>query len=88
MRSIVAYGLAILFSIIIGLATVGGIVALIDFVATPVHAAPPAPPEVEECLPVNTAKVSDVLTIMVLRCEPENGSPYLINSAGFMMPEE
>lgn len=76
-----------------GLPTAILLLALVLFVAAvtrsaPVVAAPPAPPEVEECQPVNTAKVSDVLTITILRCEPENGAPYLINSAGFMMAEE
>lgn len=54
----------------------------------PVAAAPVAPPEVKECELVNTAAVSDKIIIAVLRCQPENGAPYLINSAGFMMPEE
>lgn len=54
----------------------------------PVQAATPAPPEVKECQEVNTAKVSDTMIFTILRCEPENGAPYLINSAGFMMPEE
>lgn len=54
----------------------------------PVQAAPEAPPEVKACQIVNTAKVSDVLTILVFRCTPENGPPYLLNTAGFMLREE
>lgn len=55
---------------------------------TPVQAAQPAPPVVKECQKVNTAKVSDALIIIVFRCEPENGPPYLLNSFGFMVVEE
>lgn len=70
------------------LAALGGIVALPAMMGVPVQAAPVAPPEVKECQKVNTAKVSDVLTIIVFRCEPENGPPYLLNTVGFMKDEE
>lgn len=64
------------------------ILSILLVVDMPVQAAPPAPPEVKECQEVNTAKVNNTMIITILRCQPENGAPYLINSAGFMMPEE
>lgn len=64
------------------------VVGLVVTLAMPVQAAQPAPPEVKECQEVNTAKVNNTMIITILRCQPENGVPYLINSAGFMMPEE
>jgi hypothetical protein len=48
-----------------------------------VQAAPPAPPEVTACVPINTAGV-----LVISRCEPEDGLPYIINSAGFMLWED
>lgn len=45
-------------------------------------AAQPAPPEVVPCAPINTAGL-----IVVYRCSPEQGAPYIINSLGFMMLE-
>lgn len=70
-----------------------GVVALLlglnlSAATMPVQAAPPAPPEVKECQPVNTAKVSDTFTILVFRCQPDGGVPYLLNTAGFMKDEE
>lgn len=47
-----------------------------------------APPEVKACEPVNTAKVNDAMIFTILGCQLENGASYLINTAGFMMPEE
>lgn len=67
--------------------TYAAIVTVPEIVA-PVQAAPPAPPTVVPCQLVNTAKVSDVLTILVFRCQPENGAPYLLNTVGFMKDEE
>lgn len=61
---------------------------LVHNFVSPVQAASPAPPVVKECQKVNTAKVSDALTIIVFRCEPENGPPYLLNTVGFMKDEE
>lgn len=69
----------------VALGVVAGLLALDLFArSAPVQAANPAPPEVVPCQIVNTAKVSDVLTILVFRCEPENGAPYLLNTVGFM----
>jgi len=35
------------------------------------------------CEPINSAA-----TIIVYRCEPDNGAPYLLNSVGFMLQVE
>jgi hypothetical protein len=50
--------------------------------------APPAPVESKPCVEVNTAKVNDTFTIVVFRCQPENGPPYLLNTVGFMKDEQ
>lgn len=54
----------------------------------PVQAAPPAPIESKPCQEVNTAKVNDLMTIIVFLCKPEGGAPYLLNTVGFMKDEE
>lgn len=52
--------------------------------------APPAAPvdPVPECTAINTATVNENAVIVVFRCEPDEGWPYLINSLGFMLLEE
>lgn len=51
------------------------------FFVEPVAAA--APLAVPVCLPINSAGL-----IVVYRCEPNEGLPYLLNSAGFMLFED
>lgn len=50
--------------------------------ATVAQAAPPAPPSVVDCEPIAQAGV-----IVVYRCVPDSGLPFLINSVGFMLQE-
>ncbi len=47
----------------------------------PVQAA--AKPTVPPCEEINKAGL-----IVIWRCIPDQGYPYLVNSAGFMLPEE
>jgi hypothetical protein len=47
------------------------------------QAAPPAPPTVAQCDQIATAGV-----IAIYRCIPETGPSFLVNSIGFMTPEE
>lgn len=69
-----------------------GFTTAIQYTVLPVFAAEAdakeADPVVVPCKKVNTAQVSDVLTIIVFRCQPENGAPYLLNTVGFMKDEE
>lgn len=51
--------------------------------ATAVQAAPPAPPSV-----VNCPAIAQAGAIVIYRCEPDSGLPFLINSVGFMQVEE
>lgn len=67
-----------------------GFTTAIQYTVLPVFAAEAdakeADPVVVPCKKINEAKVSDTLTIAIFRCNPENGSPYNVNTAGFMMP--
>lgn len=54
--------------------------------APPVQAAPSDP--VPECEAINTATVNANAVIVVFRCAPDEGYPYLLNSMGFMILEE
>lgn len=56
------------------------ITAIVVSSLVPVMAAEPLAPA---CLPINTAG-----SIVVYRCEPDEGMPFLLNSMGFMVQEK
>lgn len=70
-------------SLVVMAAMLAALISIGLMFVPPVQAALPAPPEVVACAPINTAGL-----IVVYRCSPEQGAPYLINSLGFMMIED
>lgn len=74
--------------VLIVLLVIGAVLMGLSFAAIAAQAAQPAPPTVTPCDLVNTATLSGGGMIEVFRCTPDGGAPYLLDSAGFMLPTE
>jgi hypothetical protein len=63
-------------------------ISLAIILSAPVQAAQPAPPTVAPCDLVNTATLGGGGVIEIFKCVPDGGTPYLLDSYGFMKDVE